>query len=82
MRIDFQAHSEQTLAHYIRLGASPGWKEYVWKRVNDLARMDPTLYGELPAKVTLALRTPSDPHDLPRPSSSITAPPTNDTPAN
>lgn len=71
MNYDPQLHRKVMLAQYIRLGALPSWKEYVWKRVNELARLDPTLYGDVPEIVTQALR-PASAAQSSQPSSSLT----------
>ena len=51
-----QAHYAQILAHYARLAAHPGWKQYAWQRVQQMARECPELYGTLPQELTLAVR--------------------------
>jgi hypothetical protein len=64
---DFHSTRERLLAHYIHLGALPGWKEYVWHQVKTMAKETPELFGDFPELLTRALAPP-------RPSSSPTAP--------
>ncbi len=47
MTIDFQLHRKVMLAHYLRLVKVPGWRDYVWNRISDLAKADPGLYGDM-----------------------------------
>jgi hypothetical protein len=49
-------NSEKVLAHYVGLAKEPGWKQYVWGRINDLATEHPETYGELPKLLTEAMR--------------------------
>lgn len=51
MAIDFQLHRKVMLAHYLRLVQVPGWRDYVWHRVNELAKADQRFYGDFPAQV-------------------------------
>ena len=39
-----------TVAWYVSLAKQPGWKEYVWRQVNDMAKED-QLWEMLPADV-------------------------------
>ena len=41
------------LAHYVSLAKTPGWKHYVWDRVNELAKQEQ--FAELPRKLTEAM---------------------------
>lgn len=52
-----ESQPQQLLDHYTRLAALPGWREYVWARVKELARDCPELYGSFPALVTPALKS-------------------------
>lgn len=45
---------EELLAHYTRLAGTPGWKQYCWHRVNELAAQNKE-YAELPALLTQAM---------------------------
>ena len=63
------------LAHYVYLAAQPGWKAYVWDRVQQLARECPELYSGLPAALTSAVKSAAPPADSPPPSSSKPANP-------
>ena len=51
-----QAHYAQILAHYTRLAAHQGWKQYTWQRVQQMAREFPELYSALPADLTKAMK--------------------------
>lgn len=60
---DFSTHYARTLAHYLKLYETPGWKQYVEQKVAELARLEPGLYGDLPghfrpqAKLSAARRS-------------------------
>lgn len=56
--MDFTEHRESLLAHYIALAAEPGWKRYVWERVQELARQPHGLYADFPERLTAALTPP------------------------
>jgi hypothetical protein len=43
------------LAWYSDLASTQGWKEYVWHRVNQMAKESPRVYGELPRLLTEAM---------------------------
>lgn len=47
--------SDATLQHYINLASSPGWKDYAWQAVKQLASQQPSLYKDLPAQLTAAM---------------------------
>lgn len=49
-------HYNRILAHYCRLAAAPGFKAYVWARVQQMARECPELYSTLPADLTKAMK--------------------------
>lgn len=52
------------LTHYVTYAQRPGCKDYVWHRVNQMAREHPDLYLDLPAQLKvemLALKPPSEP---------------------
>jgi len=49
-------HYNRILAHYCRLAAAPGFKAYVWARVQQMAREFPELYSALPADLTKAMK--------------------------
>ena len=42
--------------HYTYLAKLPGWKQYVWQQINDMATETPDLYAELPNMVTERVR--------------------------
>jgi hypothetical protein len=44
-----QAHYDRILSHYVTLAACPGFKKYVWARVQQMAKDCPELYASLPA---------------------------------
>ena len=52
---DWQHHYSETLAHYVTLAQAPGWRQYVWHQVNELAKMP--VYAALPAQVTQAVKS-------------------------
>ncbi len=54
--MDFQAHQQALLDHYIRMAQIPGAKAHAWHRVNELAKQCPELYRDLPARLTEAMR--------------------------
>ena len=54
--MDFDLMKANLLAHYIRLASIPGWKEYVWHRVNELAKQHPSQYADLPPRLVEAMR--------------------------
>ena len=54
--MDFETNKADLLAHYVKLAANPGWKAYVWARVNELADKHPQFYGDMPAKLTEAMK--------------------------
>jgi hypothetical protein len=43
------------LAWYTQLAGTPGWREYAWRRVNDMARDYPAVFGDLPRLLTEAM---------------------------
>lgn len=49
--MNWQAEYAATLAHYRKLYAIEGWRDYVLHRVNQMAKADPDLWGMLPAQV-------------------------------
>ena len=51
-----QAHYARILSHYVTLAAHPAWKQYVWARVQQMARDCPDLYSTLPADLTQAMK--------------------------
>lgn len=57
--MDLKQHTADLLAWYIGLAIQPGWKAYAWHRVQELAALDPGLYGEFPEKVKAAALTHS-----------------------
>lgn len=40
---------QKALEWYAHLARQPGWKSYVWHRVNEMAREHPAVFGDLPA---------------------------------
>jgi hypothetical protein len=53
--MNFAEHHAELLAHYVTLAKIPGFKAHAWHRVQELARLHPVLYGELPRLVTEAM---------------------------
>ena len=56
----------QAVKWYAYLGSQPGWSEYSWHRVKQLARDFPEVFGPLPALVTAeikARRGGNEPHE-------------------
>ena len=47
---DFTTHLARLLAHYETLHKTPGWKDYVERRVADMAQRNPELYSDLAAR--------------------------------
>lgn len=58
--MNFKAHYAQMLANYTRWAQLPGAREYVWDRLQQLARECPELYADLPAQVTAAVKEQRD----------------------
>lgn len=54
--MDFATHYARMLALYTEWAQLPGAREYVWDRVQRLARECPELYANLPAQVTAAVK--------------------------
>jgi hypothetical protein len=52
MQANLENFYERTLDWYVQLAAHPGWKGYVWHRVNELAREHPALFADLPDQLT------------------------------
>ena len=52
---DWQHHYSETLAHYVTLAQAPGWRQYVWHQVTELAEIRE--YASLPAQVTQAVKS-------------------------
>lgn len=52
----------EALAHYASLAREPGWKAYVWHRVQQMAEQQPGLYAELPARLVETMK-----HEIPQP---------------
>ena len=50
---------DETLAHYLMLFRRPGWREYTWARVKELARDNP-LYRDLPEQLRAELEKEKD----------------------
>jgi hypothetical protein len=49
---------EQAVEWYVHLAKQPGWKFYVWERVQQMAADYPALYGELPQRLTAEMKKP------------------------
>ena len=60
--MDFEATRTRLLAHYVTLAKEPGWKAYVWDRVQQMAAEEPDLWGDMPKLLTQAMRGTNDPH--------------------
>lgn len=52
---NFSAHYAETLAHYTRLAQVPGWRQFVWHEVTELAKSRD--YRDLPAELTQAVKS-------------------------
>lgn len=50
-----EEHQRKVLAWYAHLALNPGWKAYVWHRVNELAVENPEAFWDLPAKLLEAV---------------------------
>jgi hypothetical protein len=46
--MDFEAEKRALLDHLVRMARMPGAKAHAWYRANDLARMHPEFYGDMP----------------------------------
>jgi len=51
-----EAHRQQTLDWYVKLAQSPGWKEYVWSQVQDIAKQHSDMHADLPARLVAAMK--------------------------
>lgn len=51
----WQCHYSETLAHYVMLAQAPGWRQYVWHQVTELAKSRE--YAAMPAQVTQAVKS-------------------------
>lgn len=49
------------LEWYTHLARQPGFKEYVWHRVQEMAREHPSVFQDLPALLTEAMKRPAGP---------------------
>lgn len=47
----------QAVKWYSHLASQPGWKEYVWRQVQDMAREYPALFADLPELLTAEMKT-------------------------
>jgi hypothetical protein len=54
--MNFELHVEGLLSWYCSLARSPNWKEYVWHRVNELAKTHP-MYEELPDRLVEQMKS-------------------------
>ena len=54
--MNFAEHQARVLAHYVALAAHPGWRQYTWARVQQMASECPELYSALPADLTKAMK--------------------------
>lgn len=48
---------QKMLEWYVHLAQAPGWKDYVWRRVKEMAQDYPDLYSELPALLVARMKT-------------------------
>ena len=46
----------QAVQWYAQLAGTPGWREYVWHRVNEMARDFPLVFGQLPELLTAEMK--------------------------
>lgn len=58
--MDLNSHREQLLTEYVALAREPGWKNYVWARVKQLARDPCGLYADFEERLTAAMKEDSD----------------------
>lgn len=54
--MNFKADYAEMLDSYTAWAQLPGGREYVWDRLQHLARECPELYSKLPAQVTAAVK--------------------------
>lgn len=54
--MDFEAHKRDLIAWYAFLGGMPAWKAHAWHQVNELAKLYPDLYGDMPALLTARMK--------------------------
>lgn len=47
---------EQAVEWYAELASVPGWKAYVWHRVQEMALEFPMVYAELPERLTTVMK--------------------------
>lgn len=52
MQPNLENFTERVLEWYAHLAAQPGWRVYVWHRVNQMAMDHPELFADLPAQLT------------------------------
>jgi hypothetical protein len=52
--MDYESHKARLLASYIAKSKLPGWKAYVWHRVQEMARECPELYADFPELIKQA----------------------------
>ena len=49
-------HRQATLDWYVQLAQAPGWKEYAWAQVKDIAMQHSDLHHDLPARLVAAMK--------------------------
>lgn len=58
--MDFEQHKEALTEHYARMARlEPAWKRYAWDRVQEMAAQHPKWFGDMPQRLTAAMRSPS-----------------------
>lgn len=67
MGFDYQTHLDIMVRHYTMLAQTEGWRAYTREMLKDLAKLEPSLYGDLHARVSQALKAaaasePQTPH--------------------
>lgn len=49
--IDWDTHLSQQVAHLAALCRQPAWKAWAWHQAQEMARLWPDLYREIPERV-------------------------------
>ena len=58
--MEYAAHIEETFQHLLDMARNPGFKDHAWFRAKELAKECPELYGEMPRRLTEAMRAPKE----------------------
>lgn len=54
--MNFESHIETVFAWYCSLARIPGWKDYTWHRIKELAKTDP-MYESLPQRLVERMKS-------------------------